>query len=38
MKQSIKELVIFAIILLFVIWLGWRIAYQISHFIWGYTG
>lgn len=38
MKQRIKDLIIFAIILGFMIFLGWRIAEQVNHFIWGYTG
>ena len=37
MKQNIKGFIIFIIITLFFIWLGWRIAEQINHFIWGYT-
>ena len=33
-KSSKKNFVIFIILALFFIWLGWRIAEQINHFIW----
>ena len=36
MKESIKDLIIFAILLGVAIWVGWMIAYQLEHFIWNY--
>ena len=36
MKQSIKDILYFIILLILSIWLGWRIAYQLEHFIWQY--